>query len=114
MYITWRFDSMNFRLAQKNILDVSRVLKPNGLFYLDLISGDDSIHYREFYGEEVVTNEHEKGTIQLFYNYAYIKELIDSTNFSIAEAYHVKRENILRRDISSRYHLVLKKSSDLQ
>ena len=47
-----------------------------GLFYCDLISGDDSRHAREFSGEELITTDHENGTVQHYFNFTEIERLI--------------------------------------
>ncbi|KAF5083760.1 Methyltransferase domain protein [anaerobic digester metagenome] len=101
-------DSMYFEVAIKAIKEVHRVLIPKGLFYLDLVSGDDSAHSREYADEEIVSNELEKGTIQSYYNYTKIQKLIES-NFIIREINLIKRENILSGISTARYHLVLEK-----
>jgi hypothetical protein len=80
-----------------------------GLFYCDLISGDDSRHAREFRGEEVVTSAHEHGTIQLYFNVEMIRLMIDSS-FEIEECNLIRRENVLRGGFTSRYHLILRRT----
>lgn len=102
------FDSMHFNIAKIAFKDVARVLQHDALFYCDLISGDDSTHSREFAGEEIVDTEHEKGTVQNYYNYSKIKELIGN-DFEILEANLIRRENVITGNYTSRYHLVLKK-----
>ncbi|WP_148134938.1 class I SAM-dependent methyltransferase [Candidatus Formimonas warabiya] len=101
-------DSMYFDVAKRAIKEIARILKENSLFYLDLVSGDDSNHAREFAGEEIVKTQHEKGTVQMYYNYSKILELIDNC-FSIVEMNLIRNENVLTGNYHSRYHLVLKK-----
>jgi len=79
-----------------------------GLFYCDLISGDDSQHAREFSGEETVSTAHEQGTVQLYFKLAKIQSMIPGV-FEIYECNLVRHENILRGGYTSRYHLVLKR-----
>ena len=57
-------DSMPFETALEVAREKARVMEVAGLFYCDLISGDDSTHGREFAEEEVVVTDHERGTIQ--------------------------------------------------
>lgn len=102
------FDSMYFDMATKSLINISRVLKNNGLMYLDLVSGDDNKHCREYCGEEIVETYHEKGTIQSYFNFSKIEKLISYTCFIIEEINLVKRENILDRNINSRYHITLR------
>ncbi|NER93870.1 MAG: class I SAM-dependent methyltransferase [Symploca sp. SIO1B1] len=101
-------DSMHFEIAQESVSELARTLVSGGLFYCDLISGDDSSHSREYSGENVVTNAHENGTVQSYFNFAKIKKLFDGL-FSIEEALIKRRENVIDGGYSSRFHLVLKK-----
>lgn len=101
-------DSMPFEIAKAACIELARVMPIGGLFYCDLISGDDSQHAREFSGEEIVNTVHEQGTIQLYFNLAKIHEMIENV-FEMEECNLVRRENILRGGYSSRYHLVLKR-----
>lgn len=101
-------DSMPFEVARAACVELVRVMVPGGLFYCDLISGDDSRHSREFAGAEIVETAHEKGTIQLYFNLALIRELIAGC-FEIVECNLIRRENVLRGGYGSRYHLVLKR-----
>ena len=101
-------DSMPFEIARTACVELARVMYIGGLFYCDLISGDDSQHSREFSGEEVVKTAHEQGTIQLYFNLAKIQSMIQDV-FEIIDCNLVRRENILRGGYTSRYHLVLKR-----
>lgn len=101
-------DSMPGEIARAACVELARVMQPGGLFYCDLISGDDSRHAREFSGEETVTTAHEHGTVQLYFNMAKIQTLIHGI-FRIEECNLIRRENVLRGGYSSRYHLVLER-----
>jgi SAM-dependent methyltransferase len=101
-------DSMPFEIARSACLELSRVMSVGGLFYCDVISGDDAWHAREFSGEEIVATKHEHGTVQLYFNLAKIHSMIDSV-FEIEECTLIRRENVLRRDYTSRYHLILRR-----
>lgn len=101
-------DSMTFENAKHAIKEVARVMVKDGLFYCDLISGDDSLHSREYAGEEFVTTDHEYGTIQSYFNNAKINTLFGSL-FDIVENILIKRENIISGGYISRYHLVLRR-----
>jgi len=100
-------DSMPFETAQKAMLEVKRVLTVDGLFYCDLVSGDDSNHYREYAGEEIVKTDHEKNTVQSYFNFSKIKELVKDL-FEIEECRLIKNENCLSDGMHARYHLVLR------
>lgn len=101
-------DSMSFSIAREACKDVARVLVPGGLFYCDLISGDDSSHAREFCGEEVMSSKHEEGTIQSYFNFSKINQLIDGM-FEILECKLITREEVIQNRCTARYHLVLKR-----
>jgi len=100
-------DSMPFDIARAACVELSRKMTDDGLFYCDLISGDDSAHVRGFCGEEVVTTEHELGTVQSYFNMARIEELIEGA-FVINECTLIRRENVVSGAYTSRYHLVLR------
>ena len=99
-------DSMPWETARAACLELARVMVPGGLFYCDLISGDDSFHSREYSGAEVVTTKHEENTIQLYFNMQLINELIEGA-FSIQECNLIRSENVSTGEYHSRYHLVL-------
>jgi len=101
-------DSMPYEIAREACIELGRVMYLGGLFYCDLISGDDSEHSREFSGEEIIQSAHERGTIQTFYNLEKIHSLIKNV-FEIHEGHLVRRENFLNGGYTSRYHLVLKR-----
>ena len=100
-------DSMPFELARSVIAELRRVLGPAAVVYLDLVSGDDSQHAREFAGDEVVATAHERDTIQSYYNHRRIQFLIEG-NFSCAECLLIRHEDVQRGAFHSRYHVVLR------
>ena len=100
-------DSMPFSVALQTMREVDRVLSPDGLAYVDLISGDDDRHYREYAGEEVVEGPHETGTIQSYFNLAKIHRLVEDTGLEVREAVLVRRMRVDAPRIDARYHLVL-------
>jgi len=99
-------DSMPISLARKLVTDIARVTK--GVFFLSLISGDNSEHSREFAGEEKNKTSHEKGTIQSYYNWGKIHNLIAGTRFKIIWAQLITSESLTSPYKYSRYYLVLK------
>tara|TARA_E500000178_G_C16868983_1_gene683386 strand:- start:155 stop:856 length:702 start_codon:yes stop_codon:yes gene_type:complete len=99
-------DSMDFEFAKAAILECRRILKQSGKFYLDLISGDDQNHWPEFAGEEHVSIEHEKNTIQSYFNFARIQELIQD-QFALEECRLVQNRNMIGPGWYGRYHIVL-------
>jgi ubiquinone/menaquinone biosynthesis C-methylase UbiE len=101
-------DSMPFEIAREACIELARVMSVGGLFYCDLISGDDSQHSREFSGEEIVHTAFENRTVQSYFNLAKIHFMIQD-KFEIVDCNLVRRENIMNGGYSSRYHLVLKR-----
>ncbi len=101
-------DSMPFDIARAACVELARAMTAGGLFYCDLISGDDSKHSREYNGEEQVMTNHEHGTIQLYFNLSKIRAMIDGA-FEIVECILIRREEVIRGGYASRYHLTLKK-----
>lgn len=101
-------DSMPFEFAQVACVELAKKMAKGGLFYCDLISGDDSRHSREYNGEEEVATNHEHGTIQLYFNLSKIYSMIDGV-FKIVECILIRREEVLRGGYASRYHLILEK-----
>lgn len=100
-------DSMPFAIAQKAVAEVRRVLRDGGYFYCDLISGDESAHAREFAGEQVVKIEHEKDTIQSYFNFAKIERLIKG-RLELLECHLVRKTDVLKGEFIGRYHMVLR------
>jgi SAM-dependent methyltransferase len=101
-------DSMPFGVARAACIELGRVMPVGGLFYCDLISGDNSMHAREFSGEEIVATAHEQGTVQHYFNMTKILSMIDGI-FEIEECNLIRRESVLQGGYGSRYHLVLKR-----
>lgn len=101
-------DSMYFELSKKVMKELDRVTKH--LLFISLISGDDDKHYREFNEEEIVEAQHEKGTIQSYYNWEKIQRLFDNTNFSITWCHLNTEKSITSKYKYGRYHLVLSKT----
>ena len=100
-------DSMHYELAKTIMKEIDRVTK--ALAFISLISGDDSEHYREYAGEEVVRTEHEKDTIQSYFNMQQIRDLISSTSFEIKWCRLITEESVLDRYKGGRYYIVLEK-----
>jgi ubiquinone/menaquinone biosynthesis C-methylase UbiE len=101
-------DSMSFKDAKLAIKELARCMIKGGYFYCDLISGDDSLHSKEYSGEELVTSAFENGTIQTYFNQEKIKELIQDV-FNIAEVKLIRVENLALNKYHSRYHLILRR-----
>lgn len=100
-------DSMPFVTAKASMLELSRCTQSGGLAYIDVICGDDYAHHAEYCEEESVNTEHEKDTIQSYFNWGKVGLLIENT-FEVVEAKVIKTSSVTSRYSSSRYHLVLK------
>ena len=70
-------DSMPFEVAQSGVAEVSRVIQTGGYFYCNLISGDETGRISDFCGEVVVETEHERETIQSYFNKVKIIRLLE-------------------------------------
>ena len=101
------FDSMPFDVASRAMQETARCLKPGALFYLDLVSGDNSEHFPEFCGEEIIGTEHEKGTVQSFFNWEKVQRLAGQ-EWDVLEAALIRRISVTNSAFHSRYHIVLK------
>jgi len=104
-------DSMHFVLAKKIMSEIDRVTKK--YFYVSLISGDNHKHYKEFCGEEIVETIHENGTVQSYYNWSKINELVSGTNFKIKYARIIYEESLINTYKYGRYHIVMKKEIEV-
>ena len=99
-------DSMPMAEAKPSLQEMGRVLVTGALSYIDLISGDDSHHARDFAGEEVVSGSHEQGTVQNLFTMGQITELLNG-QWAAKVCRLLREEDVLTGGYSSRYHLVL-------
>ena len=104
-------DSMPFATARTTMAEIDRVVAADGLVYVDLISGDDDRHERGFAGEEVVEGDHEKGTIQSYFDEKKIDELVSDTTLVIKERVLVRRAQLDSGRVDARYHVILGRSN---
>ncbi len=102
-------DSMKFEIAKKTLQEIDRVTK--SLVFISLISGDNPQHYREFNGEEIVMTEHENGTVQSYYNWQKIQQLIAGTHFSIKWCHLIVEQSVISSERDGRYYIILSKIS---
>jgi SAM-dependent methyltransferase len=100
-------DSMTLHEAKLTVSEIHRVIKKDGLFYLDLIGNDDSSVKKGFEGEVVIQEEHEKGTIQSYFSILKIEDLVANL-FEIVDCTLVKHLDLKNSNYHSRYHLVLR------
>ncbi|PRY13300.1 methyltransferase family protein [Pontibacter ummariensis] len=98
-------DSMEFSNARKYMQELNRTVKR--LVYLSLICTDASSGFGA--RDMLVQSEHEKGTIQSFYNERRINRLIAETGFKIRQLHKLIIKNQLSNTTSARFHVVLEK-----
>lgn len=103
-------DSMHFELAKAIFNEFCRIAKK--YIFISLISGNDSNHYREYAGDEIVQTLHEQGTVQSYYNYSRIEELIHGTNFSLKWGCLISEESIVQKSVASRYWVLFELDED--
>jgi SAM-dependent methyltransferase len=101
-------DSMPFVVAQEAVREVARTLKPGSLFYLNLIAkvplgGATSLD------EEVVSTKHEQGTIQSYFDFAKIKQLLGD-GFSVAGCELHRVDDEQGRTLRGRWHVIAKRN----
>ncbi|MFV2034199.1 MAG: class I SAM-dependent methyltransferase [Halocynthiibacter sp.] len=102
-------DSMPTNAAVAAVREVHRVLKPGGLFCVDLIDTEvmragsvDQSH------DQIVDETHEKGTVQSYYDRAKIARVFQ--HFHERGAYRIKHETRDGTLYASRWHLVLERA----
>ncbi|MBI3020093.1 MAG: class I SAM-dependent methyltransferase [Parcubacteria group bacterium] len=105
-------DSMPFVTAKKTMREAVRVLSDGGYMYIDLISGDESRYAREFNGEIIVKDKHERNTVQSFFNYEKIHILISGTRLKPVSIKIKKDTDVLSGIFHSRWHCVLQKTRE--
>ena len=98
---------MRYDVAVKVINELERVT--GKLIFISFISGDNSEHFREYSGEEIVKTKHEKGTVQSWYNWEKINDLISNTSLKIKWARLITEESLIEQYKIGRYFLVLEK-----
>jgi ubiquinone/menaquinone biosynthesis C-methylase UbiE len=101
-------DSMSFATAQQGVAQIARLVQPGGYFYCSLISGDESGRARQFAGEVIVDTEHERGTVQSYFNYEKVRRLLEA-HFEIlsCELYEVK--DVLHETHQGRWHVIARR-----
>jgi hypothetical protein len=83
-------------------------LKPGALFYVDLISADrmrDGVDLGDY--DQAVTEQHEKGTIQSYYDEAKIRRVF--AGFEVVRLETITRADHTGQVADKRWHIVLRK-----
>jgi len=97
-------DSMTFDNAKIFFKELSRVTKK--YIHLTLIGSESSGDFK-FVGDVTVKTEHEKGTIQSYYDLKKIRSLLDGTKSSIIFNRKVTEVSQIDNFVHSRFHLVV-------
>jgi len=106
-------DSLSFVLAKKLIKEISRVTKK--YFYVSLIAYESSSAFEDIKNKELsnkeieVGEEHEKGTIQSFFDSDKIDELIKDTDFNVKWCELHTDVNCITNQKLGRYYIVFEK-----
>lgn len=100
-------DSVTFQDSIDMINELFRVIEPLGLLYCDFIAPKIIDGGDNFTGEEIVSEVHEYGTIQSYFDRDKIEHLFEN-KFQILEISLIKKVNLLTNKISGRYHVVAK------
>jgi ubiquinone/menaquinone biosynthesis C-methylase UbiE len=101
-------DSMAFEIACAGVADLTRVLRPAGLFYCSLISGDQTGLEPGFAGERVVHDQHERGTVQSYFDEGKIVRMLDES-FAIESIELVRHDDLTRQRHHGRWHVVARR-----
>ena len=101
-------DSMPYDVAKKIVQEISKYLDSGGYFYFDVISSESSANENKGAGEIIVKNDHEKGTVQSFFDMSKIIQLLGE-EFELIEVQKKQTNNILKGGMNSRYYVVCKK-----
>ena len=101
-------DSMPYSVAQQGVAEIARVTKQGGYFYCSLISGDETGRDKDFDGEEMVDTQHEKDTIQSYFNEAKVRALLEP-HFEIASLYLLQTQVPAQNARHGRWHAVCRR-----
>lgn len=104
-------DSMPFTVAQEAVRKTALALKPNGLFYLNLIAKvavTSGVAQGPAVDEEVVSTNHEKDTIQSYFDREKIHTLLDPS-FTIINCEMHRIEDEFGGTIRGRWHITCRK-----
>ena len=101
-------DSMAFSVAKAGISELARVIKKDGFFYCNLISGDIESDNNDSTREVIINNSFEKGTIQSYFNEKKIKNLLEP-NFEIINYELHKIFDKENRVKDARWHIITKR-----
>jgi SAM-dependent methyltransferase len=98
-------DSMPYETAKAGVGEIARVTEPGGYFFCTLISGDETGRDAEFRDEVIVQNQHEKDTIQSYFNYEKVVDLLEP-RMDIVDCTLIQMHNRTKNTHKGRWHVV--------
>ena len=101
-------DSMDYKIAKEGIKELHRVIQTKGIIFFDIISTLDSSFKNKNNLDQIVENDHEKGTIQSYYDIDKINDLMRE-KFKIIELYENTRIDFATESKSSRINVIAQK-----
>lgn len=101
-------DSMPTAKARSAIAEIHRALRPGALFFADLIA-DDVLRPGQVdeNGDQLVTERHESGTVQSYFNKEKIDDLFEG--FEIREIYKTLTASVDNKISNSRFYVTFEK-----
>lgn len=99
-------DSMDNLLTNKIMSELIRVTKK--YIFITLISSHE-LNDINFDGKIVVTTEHEKDTIQNYFTYDKIKNLVKNTDFKIKSCELIINKDLIRNKESGRFYIIFER-----
>ena len=103
-------DSMYFDLAKQCIEEIGRVTK--NYIYLSLIGKNDSDLTLNDNYESRVTEMHEFGTIQSYFDIKKINQLISIIDFDVISLRKISEKDVTDNKFNTRYFIILKNKKD--
>jgi ubiquinone/menaquinone biosynthesis C-methylase UbiE len=101
-------DSMSFEIACAGTAELARVLKPAGLFYCSVISGNQTGLEPGFSGERIVHDQHERDTVQSYFDEGKIVRMLGE-NYAIESIELVRHDDLTRQRHHGRWHVVARR-----
>tara|TARA_B000000532_G_scaffold242187_1_gene235767 strand:+ start:1242 stop:1985 length:744 start_codon:yes stop_codon:yes gene_type:complete len=101
-------DSMKFQTAKVTLSEIARVTRK--FIYFSVIASDNRNYTLDENSETIVTDQHEYGTIQSYFDDKKINDLIKNINFEIIYKRKIIETDEINKHSNSRYYVVLENS----
>ena len=102
-------DSMYFQTAKEIMNELGRVSKE--YIFFSVISGKSGGRGIEYAMEEKVETQHEMGTIQSYFNWQKVQDLIADIPFDVHWSHLISEEGVTDAFNNSRFYVVLKRKN---